>query len=190
MNAPENDGLVGRYREVGSGTRPDGATPAHDVAFRPRTLALRGRFELPREPAEVFPLFSPLGEKLWVPGWSPELLHPPGVEWAEGQVFRTREETGEEVVWIVTRLELDACRVEYRRVVPGRYVATVDVRCRAAGARGTEVEVDYAYVGLAEAGNRDIETMSQRDYDEKMARWKRWIEDHLGSAASRPGSVT
>jgi len=29
-----------------------------------------------------------------VPGWDPELLHPPGVEWEEGLVFRTREESG------------------------------------------------------------------------------------------------
>ena len=50
----------------------------------------------------VFELFSPLGERAWVPGWNPELLHPSNVSWGQGQIFRTREETGE-AIWIVTR---------------------------------------------------------------------------------------
>ncbi len=139
--------------------------------FHPHALSLRGHLELRGDPDGIFPLFSPIGETRWVPGWSPELLHPPGVEWAEGQVFRTREETGEEVVWIVTRLDLDTRRVEYRRVVPGRYVATVEVRCRDAGERRARVEVSYAYVGLSEAGNLEIDAMTTQAYDEKMARW-------------------
>jgi len=31
---------------------------------------------LPATPHEVFPLFSPLGEKHWAQGWEPEMLFP------------------------------------------------------------------------------------------------------------------
>ena len=159
-----------------SSTPPSRTSPADASAFRPVSLALRGRLVVTGKPDEIFPLFSPLGEQLWVPGWSPELLHPEDVAWAEGQVFRTREETGEEVVWIVTRLDRDAREVEYRRVVPGRYVATVAVRCEEAGENRVRADVSYAYVGLSEAGNREIEAMTPEAYDAKMARWREWIE--------------
>ncbi len=179
---------IGAIRVVRAGADAigDGAAGPADGGFRAHDVALRGQLALSADADRVFPLFSPVGERQWVPGWSPELLHPPGVEWAEGQVFRTREDTAEDVVWIVTRLDPAEHRVEYRRVVPGRYVATVEVRCRAEGDRRTRVDVSYSYVGLSEAGNREIDAMSQPAYDEKMARWQGWIEAHLASASGPP----
>jgi len=180
---------IGAIRVVGPGAPTEEAVGrAGDgfVAFRPRYLTLQGHLELDGDPDENFPLFSPVGETLWVPGWSPELLHPAGVEWAEGQIFRTREDTGEEVVWIVTRLDREAHRVEYRRVVPRLHVATVEIGCRGAGDRRTRVDVSYAYVGLSDAGNRAIASMTQPEYDQKMARWKLWIEERVASAGTPP----
>ena len=122
----------------------------------------------------MFELFSPLGEKLWVPGWNPELLHPPGVSWARGLIFRTQEERGE-AVWVVTTLEREAHQVEYHRVESGRYVARVRVAC-IAGANGeTQVATTYFFVGLSPAGNADIALMTKELYVEKMRRWERWI---------------
>jgi hypothetical protein len=142
------------------------------------SVSLSGGFVLEAPPEVAFELFSPLGEKLWVPGWNPELLHPPGVDWEQGQVFRTQEERGE-AVWVVTALDRERHEVEYHRVEPGRYVARVRVRCRAAGLRQTEVGVAYTFVGLSEAGDRDIAAMSPAAYEEKMKRWQGWIDRHL-----------
>jgi len=147
--------------------------------FAPRTITLRGRLRVGAGIDETFPLFSPEGERLWVPGWDPELLHPPDEVWAEGQIFRTREERGE-ALWVVSRLDRAAHHAEYHRVEPGRYVARVEVRCRPVE-DGTEVTVSYAYVGLSESGNRDIAGMTEADYAEKMTRWAGWIEDYLAS---------
>ncbi len=182
---------AGAIRVVGPGddAAGEGAAGATSGAFVPRVLELRGHLVVPGDPEAIFPLFSPVGERLWVPGWSPELLHPSGVEWAEGQVFRTREETGEEVVWFVTRLDRGARHVEYRRVVPGLYVARVEVRCLSVPERRTRADVSYDYVGLSEAGNRDIGAMSPEAYDEKMARWKGWIEGYLATAGATPPSA-
>src|SRR5439155_8786817 len=79
----------------------------------------RGQFSIDTAIDTAFELFSPLGERTWVPGWNPELLYPPDVTWALGQIFRTQEEKGE-AIWIVTRLDREARRVEYHRVEPGR----------------------------------------------------------------------
>lgn len=145
----------------------------------PRTIELRGGLVVEGPPEEVFELFSPLGEKAWVPGWDPELIHPPGVTWERGLVFRTREERGE-AIWIVTALDRRRHEVEYHRVEPGRYVARVSVVCSARGERQTEVRVTYGFVGLSPAGNEDIARMSAEAYEEKMRRWQGWIAAHLG----------
>jgi hypothetical protein len=149
-------------------------------AFKPHAITLRGVVATAGEVDEVFPLYSPLGEKLWVPGWDPELLYPEGVEWAEGQIFRTREETGE-AVWIVTRLDRAGHEAAYHRVEPGRYVARIEVACRAAGDGGTRTTIAYTFIGLSARGNRDIDAMSQEEYAAKMARWGAWIDGCLAS---------
>lgn len=147
---------------------------------------LSGSFTIHAPIAGVFELFSPLGERAWVPGWSPQLLHPPGVAWQEGQIFRTREEPGQ-AIWIVTRLNRAAHDVEYHRVEPQRYVARVRVSCSPSRGGGTEVAVSYAFVGLSPEGNQEILAMSPESYAEKMERWRRWITEPTGRQG--PGCV-
>jgi hypothetical protein len=150
--------------------------------FAAVSVELRGGFVVSAPVDAAFELFSPLGEKLWVPGWDPELLHPPGVGWERGLVFRTQEELGE-AVWVVTALDRERHDVEYYRVEPGRYVARVRVRCQARGERQTEVSVHYAFVGLSDAGNHEIAAMSQAEFGRKMTRWQGWIDGYLSGNA-------
>jgi hypothetical protein len=123
---------------------------------------------------QVFPLFSPLGEKRWVPDWDPEILHPPGAVWEEGLVFRTGEEMGR-AIWVVTRLDRNRHEVQYHRVEPERYVARIEVRCSAAAAGVTEASTIYEFIGLSRKGNDEIAAMTQEGYAQKMARWTGWI---------------
>jgi hypothetical protein len=142
-----------------------------------KSIVLRGGFSLPCRVERAFPLFSPLGEKDWVPGWNPTLLHPAGVDWAEGQVFTTEEEKGQ-ATWVVTRLDRARHEAGYARVEPGRWVAQVQVRCEEKGA-GTDVRVQYTFIGLSESGNDEIAAMTEPAYVEKMQRWQTLIEAHL-----------
>jgi len=151
------------------------------VSFLPRASTFRGRIRLSGPVAKIFPLFSPLGEKNWVPGWDPELLHPPGVPWAEGLIFRTVEESGP-AIWVVSQLDGMRHRVTYHRVEPTLYVARVDVSCEPAPEGVTEVSTVYGYVGLTEEGNRRIGAMTGAEYGAKMERWTSWLERFLASA--------
>ncbi len=136
------------------------------------TISLNGSIE------EVFPLFSPQGEKLWVPDWNPLLLHPPAADWAEGLIFQTEEEKGE-AIWVVTRLDRAAHQVEYYRVEPGRYVARIAVSCAAIADQLTEAATKYEYIGLTEEGNAEIAAMTEDSYSVKMGRWSVWINEYL-----------
>ena len=146
-------------------------------ALSPASVEFTGELAVALPIDGAFELFSPLGEKLWVPGWDPELLHPPGASWERGLIFRTREEKGD-AVWIVTDLDHAAHRVEYHRVEAGRYLARVRVQCARAAERQTRVTVSYAFVGLSPDGNAEIARMTPGDYVDKMQRWERWIGEH------------
>jgi len=155
------------------------------IDFIARSVVFTGKIELVGPVELVFPLFSPLGEKHWVPDWEPELLHPHGVAWEEGQIFRTREETGD-AVWIVTRLDRANHRVVYHRVESNRYVARVEVQCRPVMQDFTEATIIYAFVGLSESGNQEIAAMTEPFYAAKMERWTKWINDHLSARRREP----
>ena len=144
----------------------------------PASITLIGHINLAVPIASAFRLFSPLGEKMWVPGWDPELLFPPNVEWQEGQLFRTREESGE-AIWIVSKLDLKESCVVYHRIEPGRYVARIKVHCDQETDRSTDVTIVYSFVGLSAIGNQEIAAMSQGEFDEKMKRWTGWLKTHL-----------
>jgi hypothetical protein len=146
--------------------------------FAAASVELGGGFTVAAPIDEVFELFSPLGETRWVPGWDPELIHPAGVAWERGLIFRTREETGD-AVWIVTALDRTARDVEYYRVEPGRYVARIRVRCTPLGERQTQVATAYTFIGLSPAGNVEIAHMSAAAYDDKMKRWEGWIRERV-----------
>jgi hypothetical protein len=148
------------------------------MVFKPRAMVLKGKIILWGSSDQVFELFSPSGEKLWVPDWDPELLYPVGVQWKEGLLFRTREETGD-AVWVISRLNRAAHEVTYHRVEPDRYVARIDVRCSALPERKTEAAVTYTFVGLSDRGNGDIAKMTQTEYDKKMQRWENWMNGYL-----------
>lgn len=137
-----------------------------------------GHFSVDAPIQTVFELFSPLGERMWVPAWNPELLHPPGVRWEQGQIFRTQEEEGE-AIWIVTGLNREAHQVEYHRVEPHRYVARICVKCTGLDAGNTEVVTTYAFIGLCREGNDEIRAMTVDAYSEKMQRWRQWIGDYV-----------
>jgi hypothetical protein len=152
--------------------------------FVPRSTRLVGEITLAGPIAEVFELFSPLGEKLWVPGWDPEILHPADESWQQGSIFRTREEMGD-AIWVITRLDRERHEVEYHRVEPGRYVARVTVRCSEFASGSTTATIAYEFLGLSEKGNADIAAMTDDAYSQKMNRWTGWINTHLSRGSSR-----
>lgn len=155
--------------------------------FNSKSIRLVGNISLNGPIEDVFPLFSPQGEKLWVPDWNPLLLHPPDTDWTEGLIFLTEEEMGE-AVWVVTRLDHLAHRVEYCRVEPGRYVARIGVSCTAISDRLTEAATTYEFIGLSEAGNAEIAAMTREGYSQKMMRWSKWINEYLRKITQQVGS--
>jgi hypothetical protein len=137
-------------------------------------------FHLSAPVAQVFPLFTALGEKAWAQGWEPELLS--GRE-ERGSVFRTAH-GGHEAVWIVVDYRPSEGRVSYARLVQASNMGLVDVQCSAAPGGGTEVSVRYTLTGLNAQGQASVdEFLDPAHYSRMMEGWREAIGKALAVRA-------
>lgn len=139
---------------------------------------------LPIRPIEAFPLFTPEGERAWVPGWDPEPVHAPeGSLSRDGTVFRTTH-GDEETVWLVQRIDPAQGAADYVRITPGNRLGTVHVRCADDGEGGTVVEVGYRLTALSQAGEEALEAITPERFDADIRGWQVAIEELLGSQSA------
>jgi hypothetical protein len=157
---------------------PTGRAPDTDFSrFEAYTGARTGSFELDMPPGVALPLFTAPGERLWVTGWEPHILHGDGFE--VGTVWVTEDE-GATSYWYVAVYDTTRGHARYVRVTPGAHTGTVDVRVTAAagGARAT-VSVAYCLTGLSEAGNDSVRAMLEAPaYAQMLQQWRQAIEDN------------
>jgi hypothetical protein len=132
----------------------------------------------------VFPLFGPIREKDWAPGWEPQIVHPIGPQVAEGMVFTVDGGKDGTAYWIITRYDEATHRIAYANVIPGYLFNRIEIECRAAGADQTDVTVTYQHTALNDAGNEFVATIDDAMYAKKMAHWQHAI-DHLLTTGHR-----
>ncbi len=113
----------------------------------------------------MLPLFTAFGERDWAPGWDPEMLSG-GVE--RGSAFRTKNQHGQETIWIVTEYEPLEGRVSYARAALGSNVGLVDVICTEPAGGGTDVSVRYTLTALSEAGRAFVQHFLDSERYRKM----------------------
>jgi hypothetical protein len=141
-------------------------------------------FQIGQPILNVFPLFSPEGEKYWVPGWSYENVMGT-TELSEDYVFLTKshDHGSKDAIWLVKRYDPDAHMVEFYRVEPGEKVGVVKVNCSEISPDKTEVEVSYKYLALSETGEHFMSKFTQVDYNEFIGKWKELLLDYFASKA-------
>ena len=140
-------------------------------------IELTGRVEVAAAPAAAFEFFTPEGERLWVPGWEPEYLHPADGGLAQGLAFRTLH-GGEMTLWLVSRYDRAAGALEYVRVTPGSRMGTVSVQLSAAAGGDTTVaSISYRLTSLSPEGDRALESFAT-GFTEMLAEWERRIDTY------------
>jgi hypothetical protein len=134
-----------------------------------------GRVRVPLSPDAAIHLFTPEGERDWVPGW--DAAYPAGdpAQLAPGLVFET-DHHGARTTWVVTRCA--PREMAYSRVVQGENAGTVTVRCEPEG-EGTVAHVAYRLTAL---GPEAAERLAHFEaaYPRFMAEW----EELIGTAVA------
>jgi hypothetical protein len=134
-------------------------------------------FEINQPIKTLFPLFSPEGELLWVPGWDYESVTGAN-KLHEDFVFLTRnhDHASTEAIWLTKKYQPESHLVQFYKVEPEIKVAIISIKCTKLNASRTKVTVSYEYVGLSESGNAFIEAFAASDYDDFIAEWEKLLE--------------
>ena len=128
----------------------------------------------------AFPLFTPLGEKLWFAEWQPEFIHPADGSTRTGMVFRTRH-GAEETLWSCIEYAPEAYRIRYARVSPETRFVTIAITCRAETSSTTRVEVTYAMTALSEAGESLLAATTPEVFCASINHWQMLLTRYAGS---------
>ncbi|HWR17641.1 MAG TPA: hypothetical protein VN577_22620 [Terriglobales bacterium] len=120
---------------------------------------------------QIYQLFTPKGELLWIPTWKYTPVYPASGETELDMVFRTDDGA---TTWSLARYEPPKASV-YVLMNPN-LVARIEVHCRAESANQTAMRITYTWTALTEEGRKHI--VSPDEFKTKMARWKAWLDDY------------
>jgi hypothetical protein len=137
-------------------------------------------------PGQVFPLFDPIGEREWAPGWDPKMIFPADGSCPEkGSVFTTSDEDGEEI-WLVTGYDAQNGFISYVAVLPGRVVTEVEVRVQKRSENKSVAEVTHRRTALAAVGNHMVNALSE-NAARHAAHWEHAINEALHKRRENAG---
>jgi hypothetical protein len=122
---------------------------------------------------DLFPLFSPEGEKCWVPEWDYENVMGT-TELAEDYVFltKTHDHGTTDAIWIVKRYDPKSHFVQFYKIEPGEKIGVISVKCAELDAARTKVQVIYKYMPLSASGELFVAEFSESAYEEFIGEWK------------------
>ena len=122
----------------------------------PDTITCAAELTVDRPQPAALALFTPEGERAWVPGWDPSYLAPHRREGA-GAVFVTTH--AEETIWVM--VEVGERRLRYARVTPGDTAGTVTVTVVDAAPTRTRLRVEYDLTALGPRGAERLATFRE-----------------------------
>jgi len=138
------------------------------------TIQLNGPIDM------VFPLFGPVREMDWAPGWNPEIIFSTTNEVDEHMIFRTKGKFENEsfYTWAVTQYCPERYLIEYT-VSTSERIWFIRVQCKPAGEITTSAVVSYTFTALTERGNELNKVALSGMYKNRLKDWEEAINHYL-----------
>ena len=143
-----------------------------DSRFQVKRAVRAYRQTIDAKPDAVFPLLCPVREDEWLDGWKCTMLYSASGLVEEGAVFSTSSAGEEDTVWVVTRHDPAARRVEFARFTPQSRTCVLKIAVSQLGDDRSYVDISYTYTSIAEAGNRFIEKWSEKAFLDAVGFWE------------------
>ena len=139
-----------------------------------------GQIEIPLPAGEAIWLFTPEGERAWVPGWDPVY---PGGEPSEsdGTVFVT-DVHGLRTTWVINSIDRGTGKASYARTTPGAHAGTVGVDCEDSRPGYCTVTVRYDMTVIDDADESVLDPYRAGPFDQMLDSWATAIRAYLDSA--------
>ena len=128
---------------------------------------------------EVFPLLCPVREKDWLDGWDYKMIHSNSGLIEKDCVFATPAKNNKEMVWQVTKYDVQKKKIEFLRVTPGENVVKINIHLYEKSQNQTWSEIEYMFTGLNPAQNEYIKTQLHKDFVESMKWWEKSINHYI-----------
>ena len=149
------------------------------ILHEERTMTL----ELAGAPETVFPLFGPVCEGVWAPGWQPEFLHPKNGGTSEGAVFTTGGPHGTQAIWILSAYDVQRRELQYLQVIPGVMVTELLIHVREGTSKNSLVNVTHRWTTLSPLGETILARHLQ-EFPEQAPHWEKAINTALAAGRS------
>jgi len=132
--------------------------------------------------ADIFPLFSPEGEKHWVPGWDYENVMGT-TELSDDYVFltKTHDHGTSDAIWIVKKYDPKLHFVQFYKIEPGEKIGVVTVKCTELEASKTMIRVTYKYLALSKGGEEFITVFNESTYEKFIDEWQKFLTNYFKS---------
>lgn len=147
------------------------------------TLQATLRFHAP--PATLFPLLCPVRERDWLPGWEAQVLHSRSGLAELGCVFTTADPDGTKRVWVITRHEPQAGRIQFVQFISEVCVIRLDIELAGDG-DGTRASWVYEVTALAGGSEAFFEAYTPEAFEARMARLEGCMNTYLEHGTLSP----
>ena len=129
---------------------------------------------------KVFPLFTPLGEKKWVPGWNPCIIYPEPHRLEEGLIFQTPGKfPGESFyTWVLQIYDTQAYLAKYMVFTPDR-VWFIEVQCNQKAVSKTLATITYTFTSLTSLGKSLNEKALEMMFEKNLSDWEKALNHYL-----------
>lgn len=127
---------------------------------------------------EIMPLYCPVRETEWCPGWDPIVVYSESGLAEPDCVFVTGD--GEVAsTWFITRYDPEAGRVEMIKHTPGVNIVKLDISLEAVTGKTTRATIRYSHTALSNAGDRALEAFTAESYATAMQAWEQAMNHYL-----------
>ncbi|MFO7709424.1 MAG: hypothetical protein R6V84_14750 [Desulfobacterales bacterium] len=132
--------------------------------------------------AKLFPLFTPEGEKEWVPGWDYENVMGTS-DLSEDYVFLTKKHDhgSSNAIWIVKKYDSTSHFVQYYKIEPKTKIGIISVKCVELGTAKTEIQGTYKYLSLSKNGEVFVSKFSEKVYKEFIGEWQKLLVNYFNN---------
>lgn len=140
------------------------------------TIQLNGPIE------KVFPLFGPIKEMDWAPGWNPEIVYSATKVVEEHMIFRTKGRFDSEpfYTWIITQYFPTQYLIEYT-VSTSERIWFIRVQCKANTAQRTTATISYTFTALTDRGNELNRISLSQMFERRLKDWEEAINHFINT---------
>jgi len=151
------------------------AGPAVELQQREQSFTIR----LNGSVNEVSPLFGPVREAEWAPGWTPQFIHQPSGGQHEGAVFTTTGADGKERLWMLTVYAPAEGQIEYVVITPGVTANQIKIRVVPDGPNHSQATIIYRHSAVTPEGNQEVAKLDDHWAEQQRLHWETAINHCL-----------